>query len=536
MKYVIAYDIGSTGVKTCIFSISEKIELIYGYSASYPLYVLPNGGAEQDPDDWWNAMISSTKEVFKRCDVKPEQIEGISFCSQMQGVVLVDKDGKHVRRAMSYMDQRATEEVKKGISYGLKIAGANIFKLIPSIMITGAVTSSAKDPVWKYKWVEAHEPEVFKKAHKWLDVKDYLICRCTKEFTMTDDTAFGTLIYDNRPNKGGHFSKKMCKMFKINMDHLPRIIRSTEVAGNLCEEAAKDLGLLPGVPVFGGGGDSSLIGIGAGAVKVGDAHIYVGTSGWVITVTDKRKVDAGAMIAAITGAEKGKYNYFAEMETAGKCYEWVHDHLALDEINIYLQENNEHKSPEGVKRTMYEFLNETIKDVKPGSNGVIFTPWLHGNRCPFEDPYATGMFFGLKISTKKVDMIRSVLEGIYYHLRWMLECEEKKIKLPDTIRFVGGGALSKISAQILSDVLGRRLEVVEHPQNVGAMGAAAIMGIGLGLIKNFDEISNFIPVKWTIEPNMDNHKLYQPYFETFKRLHKLNKKEYKVLQEVNNHD
>lgn len=532
MKYVIAYDIGTTGVKTCIFKIDQNIELIAGESGAYNLYVLDNGGAEQDPEEWWSAMCETTAKILAKSGIKPEQIEGLSFCSQAQGVVLVDKDGKPVRRAMSYMDQRATEEVKKGISYGLQIAGANIFKLIPSLVITGAVTSSAKDPVWKYKWVEAHEPEVYKKIYKWLDVKDYLICRCTKEFTMTDDTAFGTLIYDNRPGKGGKFSKKMCKMFKINMDHLPRIIKSTDVAGLLCEEAAKDLGLAVGTKVFGGGGDSSLIGIGAGATKVGDTHLYIGTSGWVITVTDKRMVDTDAMIAAITGADSKTYNYFAEMETAGKCYEWVRDHLALDEINVYLTENNEHKSYEGVRRTMYEFLNETIKDVKPGSNGVIFTPWLHGNRCPFEDPYATGMFFGLKLETGKRDMIRAVLEGIYYHLRWMLECHEKKLKIADTVRFVGGGALSPIAAQILSDILGKKLEVVDHPQNVGSMGAAALMGIGLGLIKDFDEVKTYIPVKATFEPNMENHALYEPYYQVFKQLHKANKKQYKVLQGV----
>jgi len=530
MKYVISYDIGTTGVKTCIFKLDQTIELIAGESAPYSLYVLPNGGAEQDPNEWWDAMITTTKAVLERSEIKPELIEAISFCSQMQGVVLVDKEGNPVRRAMSYMDQRAAEEVKKGISYGLQIAGANIFKLIPSLVITGAVTSSAKDPVWKYKWVEAHEPEVYKKIHKWLDVKDYLICRCTNEFTMTDDTAFGTLIYDNRPNKGGRFSKRMCKMFKINMKHLPKIIRSTDVAGLLTEKAAKELGLNVGTKVFGGGGDSSLIGIGAGATRVGDTHVYVGTSGWVITVTNKRMVDTSAMIAAITGADHGKYNYFAEMETAGKCYEWVHDHLALDEINLYLAENQKHKGFEGKKRTMYEFLNETIKDIAPGSNGVIFTPWLHGNRCPFEDPNCTGMFFGLKIETKKRDMIRAVLEGIYYHLRWMLECQNKKLEIADTIRFVGGGALSPISCQILCDVLGKKLEVVDHPQNVGAMGAAAVMAIGLGVINSFDQVREYIPVKATFAPDMKKHALYEPYYQIFKRLHNANKKEYKIIQ------
>ena len=169
---------------------------------------------------------------------------------------------------MSYMDQRATEEIRKGIANGIQIAGANINKLIPSLRITGAVAGSVKDPVWKYKWVEANEPEIFAKVYKWLDVKDYLILRCTGKFTMTEDSAFGTMLYDIRPESRG-WSSEMCQMLGVNEEHLPDIINSTDVAGTLTAEAAASLGLAEGTPVYGGGGDSSLIGIGAGAVNVG---------------------------------------------------------------------------------------------------------------------------------------------------------------------------------------------------------------------------------------------------------------------------
>jgi len=528
MKYIIAYDIGTTGLKTCLFKVDKTIELLVASSKSYPLYVLPDGGAEQDHNDWWNAMCVTTKEILSKTDIKKEQIDGISFCSQMQGLILVDKDGTPVRRPMSYMDQRAKEEVKKGISYGLQIAGANILKLIPSLIITGAVTSSAKDPVWKYKWVEAHEPENFKKAYRWLDVKDYLISRCTSKFTMTEDSAFGTLIYDTRPGKN-KFSKTMCKMFDINMDLLPPIIKSTDCVGTLTAKAAEELGLSPNTKVFGGGGDSSLIGVGAGCVNKGDTHIYSGTSGWVITVTDKQMVDASNMIAAITGAQSGKYNYFAEMETAGKCLEWVKDHLALDEIGIYLEKKHITEEYESKYTSLYEFLTDTIKVVPPGSNGVVFTPWLHGNRCPFEDPNSTGMFFGLKLETKKRELIRAVLEGVFYHLRWMTECQDKKLKTNDVIRFVGGGALSDVSCQMLSDILGRKIETVKSPQNVGAVGACACAAVGLGQIKSLDDVQSFIPAEKAFVPDENVHKEYEKYYQTFKKLYKANKKLYKEI-------
>ena len=528
MTYILAYDIGTTGVKTCLFGVDSTIRLLSSASRSYPLYIMADGGAEQDGDDWWRGMCESTKELFAQTDITPAEVAGISFCSQMQGLVLADKDGNPVRRPMSYMDQRSKEEIKKGIANGIQIAGANIFKLIPSLIITGAVSGSVKDPVWKYKWVEANEPENFARAYKWLDVKDYLICRCTGNFTMTADSAFGTLIYDNRPGHEG-WSKKMCSMFGIKTELLPDIIKSTDMAGTLSEKAAAELGLAVGTPVFGGGGDSSLIGVGAGCVNVGDTHIYSGTSGWVITVTDKRMVDVSAMIAAITGAQSGKFNYFAEMETAGKCLEWVKDHLALDEIGIYLEKKNITEGYESTYKSLYEYMTETIKDVAPGSGGVIFTPWLHGNRCPFEDPDSTGMFFGITLDTGKTELIHAVLEGVFYHLRWMHECQGKKVKTSDPIRFVGGGALSPVSCQMLADILGVTIETVASPQNVGAVGAAAVCGVGLGIIENMQKVGNFIEVVHTYEPNAENKAVYDRGFEAFKRLHKSNKKNFEIL-------
>ncbi len=529
MTYLLAYDIGTTGVKTCLFGVEKSIELIASASRGYPLYILDNGGAEQSGDDWWQGMCQSTAELFGSCPVKPEQVSGISFCSQMQGLALVDKDGVPVHRPMSYMDQRATEEIKKGIANGLQVAGANVFKLIPSLRITGAVSGSVKDPVWKYKWIEAHEPENFKRAWKWLDVKEYLLHRCTGEFVMTEDSAFATMIYDTRPGHEG-WSEKMCSMFGVDMSHLPRVIRSTDRVGGLTEKAAHELGLAPGTPVFGGGGDSSLIGVGAGAVRVGDTHIYCGTSGWVITVTDKRMVDTSAMIAAIIGAERGRYNYFAEMETAGKSLEWVKDHLALDEIGIYLEKKHVAEGYESTYTSLYDYLSEVINTVPAGSGGVLFAPWLHGNRCPFEAPEAAGMFMNLKLETGKNQMIRAVVEGVCYHLRWMLECQEKKLKVSEPVRFVGGGALSPVTCQILADVTGRRIETVPSPQNVGSVGAAAVTAVGLGLIPELATVKDFIPVDAVYEPDAQNHRVYDKYFTVFKKLYAANSK---LLGELN---
>lgn len=524
--YVITYDIGTTGVKTCLFEITDVIKLVASDMEGYELFVLPDGGAEQDPDQWWEAMCKTTKAVMKKSPVKKERIEGLSFCSQMQALVLVDKDGKAIRRAMSYMDQRARQELREGMAHGPQIAGANIVKLLKSLRATGAVAASVKDPVWKYKWVENNEKDNFSRIHKWLDVKDYLICRMTDVCAMTEDSAFATLLYDIHKKE---WSREICRMLGVNTEHLPKIIKSADRVGGLSERAAKELGLAEGTAVFGGGGDASLIGVGAGSVAVGDTHMYSGTSGWVSTVTDRSVVDTSAMIAAIVGADSGKYNYFAELETAGKCYEWVKDHLALDEINIYLKKTHVADSQETIYTNLYDYLSDIIKEVPAGCDGVIFTPWLHGNRCPFEDPNSRGMFFNLGLETGKREIIRSVLEGICFHLRWLLETQEKKVKTSEIIRFVGGGALSDVTCQILADCLGRTVETVDSPQNVGAVGAAVVVSVGLGIIESMSEAKKLVPASKTFRPNFANKSKYDKNFEAYKLLYKSNKRCFEIL-------
>lgn len=528
MTYVLAYDIGTTGVKTCLFSLDEAIHLVASAQQGYSLYILPNGGAEQDADEWWDAMCATTRQLFASGGVKPEQVAGISFCSQMQGLVLVDREGVPVRRPMSYMDQRSHEELRRGIAHGVQIAGANVRKLLTSLRLTGAVSSSVKDPLWKYKWVEAHEPENFARVWKWLDVKEYLILRCTGEAIMTRDSAFATFLYDTRKGKCC-WSDTLCRMFGVKADHLPRLAEAAEQVGTLTEKAASELGLAPGTPVFGGGGDAALIGVGAGATALGSTHIYCGTSGWVSTVTNRQQVDVTAMIAAIVGAQPGRYNYFAEMETAGKCLEWVKDHLALDEIGIYLKKQDVAQSQEAVYTSLYDYMTETVKDVPPGSGGVIFTPWLHGNRCPFEDPSAAGMFFNIRLKTGKTELISAVLEGTCFHLKWMLECQDRKLRTSDPLRFVGGGALSPVTCQRLADITGRTVEVVENPQNVGSVGAAAVMGVGLGLIPDLDAAGSFIPVAARYTPNSARTAAYAPYYAVFKQLYRSNRSNFRAL-------
>lgn len=190
-------------------------------------------------------MCCTTRAVFEKTDVMPAQVSGISFCSQMQGMVLVDENGRALRRPMSYMDQRALAEFKACQTHGPCVSGVNVGMLLRSLRATHAASTSVKDPLWKYKWVQAHEPEVFQKAHKWLDVKESLIARATGEFVMTRDSAYSTFLYDTRPGREG-WNEELCRMYGVETRHLAKIIECTDVAGLLTEQAAQELGLCPG--------------------------------------------------------------------------------------------------------------------------------------------------------------------------------------------------------------------------------------------------------------------------------------------------
>lgn len=442
-------------------------------------------------------MCCTTRAVFEKTDVMPAQVSGISFCSQMQGMVLVDENGRALRRPMSYMDQRALAEFKACQTHGPCVSGVNVGMLLRSLRATHAASTSVKDPLWKYKWVQAHEPEVFQKAHKWLDVKESLIARATGEFVMTRDSAYSTFLYDTRPGREG-WNEELCRMYGVETRHLAKIIECTDVAGLLTEQAAQELGLCPGTRVYGGGGDATLIGVGAG----------------------------------IVGAEKGKYNYFAEMETAGKCFEWVKDHLVLDEVNIYLSKTDVAESQETVYESLYDYMSDTVARVAPGSGGVIFTPWLHGNRCPFEDPAAAGIFFNIQLETGKAQMLRAVLEGICFHQRWMLECEEKKTKTSPVIRFVGGGALSKVTCQMLADITGRTVETVENTKDVGAIGAAMLAAVGSGLFPSLTLAAAHVKVNGRYEPNAALKPVYDRNYRVFRQLYASNKKNFALLNKL----
>ena len=529
--HIIIYDFGTGSVKTCLFDIGSEIRLIASSTGSYGLYISDDGGAEQDTEEWWAALCSTTRDLFDRSNVRPEEIRGLAFCAQMQGTVLVDKDAKAVRRPMNYLDQKGIKEFKECMGSGMiKVSGCSLFKLVRNLIVNYAGSTSAKDPVWKYKWVENNEPENYKKIYKWLDISDYLAARCTGRIIRTADSAFATFLYDTRKGKEG-WNKGLLKMYKVDPGHMPEIIDSTDLVGGLTQKAAKELGLVAGIPVYGGGGDTTFVNIGAGCTSPGDTHIYVGTSGWVSTFLDHQTVDVNSRITGVLSAKHGYFNYYAELETAGKCFDWVMNHLALDEVGIYLDKKKVTDDVESKYTSLYDYLSDEISKVPPGANGVIFTPWMHGNRSPFEDSNAAGMFFNIKIENGKRDMLRAVLEGICYHLRWLLESQERKEKTSETIRFVGGGALSAVTCQILADVTGRKIETGNNTQEVGAIGTALVVAAGINGVDVLELAKKIVKADHIYVPDPKNKDVYERNYKVFKKLYKTNASNFRELNQ-----
>ncbi len=533
-SFILAFDVGTTGLKTCVYRFVSSgagetvLELAGAASGKYDLILSSGGWAEQRPDDWWRAMMETTVVARREAGIGPERIEGISFCSQMQALILVDAQGKPLRPAMSYMDQRAEAEKRDFGGKLPRVAGLGLDILLPSLSITGGAAASVKDPVWKYRWVQRNETAIFARVHKWLDAKEYLIAKATGRYTMSRDSAYATFLMDSRKGRA-RWSPYLASALGVNMAHLPEIVEASDCVGGLTSAAAEDLGLLAGTKVFSGGGDASLIGVGAGAVRLGDTHIYVGTSGWVSTVVDRRIVDTTRMIAAVVGASPGRFNYFAEQETSGKCLEWVRDHLALDEIGVYLDKVERRHGPEEEWRSLIDYLVASIADEKPGAGGVVFAPWLRGNRCPEEDPNARGIFFNVGLETGKRALIRAVVEGIALNKRLLLDAEAKKVKVSERVRFAGGGALSDELCRILADATGRTVEAIDEPQNAGAAGAALVVAVGLGLLGSLEEAHDLVKVRAAFQPVPEHRSVYDRNYAVLSGLHKANEGFFRLL-------
>lgn len=513
--YILAHDNGTSGTKTCLTRITDKIEIVGSHLTEYGV-IYPEGiphACEQDSREWWRAICEGTKHVLKDTGVAPDQVNGITFSTQTQCALFVDENGNPLDNPYIWIDGRAVKEYEKTLKTGLKVSGYNMGKTLKWLSITGGAPGSPKDAIWKYQWFRNHKPDLYKKLHKMLDCKDYLVYKCTGNMYTTVDSAGILWLLDTRPGKF-RWSEELCNITGIAMEHLPQVKQSTETGGGLTAAAAAEMGLVPGIPVNMGAVDASCIPVGSGGIEKDDTHIYIGTSGWIITVVDKRITNIGDFEAAVPGAIPGLYNYIGIMETAGASLAWAKDHLADLEI--------EEARKAGI--SPYKLLDDMVAQTPPGANGVLFTPWLYGNRCPKEDTHVRGSFFNLNLNTGRREMFRAILEGVSLHVKWMMDFFPKKhVPITEPIRYVGGGAKSKVWCQIMADVLGKRVQPVKYSQDGGAVGASLIAAVGLGTT-TWKEAKSLVPMGEVYSPNIANRERYDKLYKALVQYHANNQK------------
>lgn len=496
--YLVTYDIGNSFIKAALTKISDTIEFVGAtVIGTHTTTTLGGKGVEQSTEQWWDSICRSTKELLKNYSISSDQIKGISFCSQMNGTVLVDANGNTVRPPMTFLDRRADQELKDYFNHGLRFHGLNIWKLIKAMHHTSMVPVGAYSPIWKYKWVQKNEPENFAKVDKFLDVGDYLLYKTTGRFVRTEDSAFCTALNDCRKGHSG-WSHTMTQAYGINENHLPEIVQSTDIVGQITATAAEQMGLNKGTPVIAGGGDVAMVAIGCGNTQSNLTGIYCGTSGSVCTVVDHIIQFADIMMIAVKGPNPTQKYLYGELETAGKCFAWARELIGKLDNSKY----------------SYEECASLISKAEPGAHGLLFTPFMNGCKTPFEDGEIRSSLSGIDLETSRGDLLRAVIEGICYHFRWLLECQAQKCKISNTIRFAGGLARINIMNQILADITGHTIETVKHPQYVGALGAAAVAAIGLGQMK-FEDIHNYIGITNTYTPDPETHEIYNKLYKKF---------------------
>lgn len=424
-KYLLAHDLGTSGNKATLYSTEG--ELVKSCVHSYEMLVSNNNWVEQRPEDFWNAVCISTKELVQDIDVN--DIAAISFSGQMMGCICVDKEGKALRNALIWADMRATKEEEM---IRERISEEDFYHL------TGHKISPSYGGQ-KLMWVKNNEPEIYENTYKMLNCKDYIILKLTGKFVTEYTDASSTNLLDLNKLE---WSDRLLDVMGIDREKMPTLLKSTDVAGTVTDEAAEACGLVSGIPVVCGGGS----------------------------------------------------------------YSWFTKELCKYESLLGEQQ--------GVSK--YDLLDQEIGDSKPGANGLLFLPYLIGERSPRWNPKAKGAFIGLKMETEKKDMVRAVQEGVAFNLGVVMDVfKGKGVKIDDMI-VIGGGAQSDAWLQILADVYNINIQKPNYLEEATSMGAAITAGVGVGVFENFDVIDKFLKIEETKVPNSDNQPVYsamKPIFD-----------------------
>lgn len=510
-RSILGIDLGTSSVKLALFT--TRGELLDSEVEPLEISLLADGGAEQDPDHWWAAIGRGVHRLLDRGAVRREGIVALNTSIQWSGTVPVDRDGRHLTNAIIWMDSRGVEQVHRITDGLVKVEGYGARKLLTWIRLTGgAPTHSGKDPIAHILWLKDALPDVYRDTCKFLEPRDYLNLRLTGRMVSSADSITLHWVTDNRRIDRVEYSDRLLAWSGLERDKLPDLVPPATVLGPILPEPARELGLPQSVQVVIGMPDPLAAAVGAGSVRDFDAHLCIGTSSWLICHVPHKKTDLFRNMASLPSSIPGRYLLVNEQESAGICLTWLRD-------NVFFHDD-ELGTGDG-PLDAYARFDRVAERAPAGSNGLIFTPWLNGERSPVDDSRLRGGFFNQSLDTTRAHLVRAVLEGVAFNSRWLLTGVERFIdrQLP-AITMIGGGARSELWCQIHADVLGRLMRQTADPMFANARGAALQASAALGYL-SFDEIADVVPIARTFEPDPDNRRLYDGLFREFLNLHKV---------------
>jgi len=491
MEWILGIDLGTSGVKAALINADGIIADIK--SASYEPEITAGGCVEQCPDVWAKATFDVIKQMTTSHPKKSALLKAIAVSGQMHSSVFLGEDGTIVRKALLWNDVRTFNEVAEIYN---TVGLPNLIKYVSNAAFPGFTLP-------KVLWLKKNEPANYAKVAKVIMPKDY-INYCLTGVVKTDvSDAAGTLAYDVKQN---NWSKEICDAVGISVDIWADALPSTGLVGEVKADMCAELGLPQGVKVYAGGADNACAAVGMGVLSPGQAALSVGTSGTVIAylngINSEKALEANGAVHLFNYAPEGSFYAMGCMLSAGECLNWLKRTLLSD--------------------LSFDEINEIAEKTPVGCNGLVFLPYLFGERCPHNDGNARGVFFGIGGSAGRGEFARAVMEGVAYNFKQMYDMVNGFSPIKSLV-LTGGGAKSKLWAQILADVIGVPLmisEVTEGP----ALGAAAIAAVGCGIYKDFAEFAAITKTeKQIIEPNTNNAEIYTHRYELFKKLYASNK-------------
>ena len=508
-RHVLAIDLGTSALKVAL--VSTRGEVVASRQAPCRVTMLPGGGAEQDPRQWWSLIASTSSALMSAGAAAPESVVAVSCTAQWSGTVAAAQDGEPLRPAVIWMDSRGAPQVARLVRGPLPVQGYGLLRLSRWIHTTGgAPARSGKDSLAHILWLRDTEPETYRRARWFLEPKDWINLRLTGRAAASYDSITLHWVTDNRNPARIRYDPALLRLTGLDRAQLPDLLAATDVLGPLLPGPAREMGVPHGVPVVAGAPDVQSAAIGSGATRDFQAHLYVGTSSWLTCHVPLKRTNVLANIATLPSAIPGRYFLADEQETAGAALDFLAERVL---------------SGAGGPAE----LGVMAARAAPGSGGLIFTPWLYGERSPVEDRHARGGFHNLSLSTTREDMARSVFEGVALNTRWLLGAAEQLVRRRlDPLRFIGGGARSDLWCQIFADVLGRPVEQVADPVNANARGAAMIAAVALGDL-TFADVPQRVAVARRYEPDEALSVLYSALFREFVGLYRRNRRAYARL-------